>query len=159
VEESTLQTMAHEFLGPGAAEFRGAQPFDEVKRTIDSLDCLVLPSDFDGWGAVVSEALIRGVPVIASDACGAIAALIHSNAGQVFQAGNASSLSAAIDRQVAKGKPTEAQRQELRRWASCLTADAGATYLESILSSLSASAQHFPPPPWQTNTADRARFP
>src|SRR5690606_8206744 len=105
VEESTLQTMAHEFLGPGAAEFRGAQPFDEVKRTIDSLDCLVLPSDFDGWGAVVSEALIRGVPVIASDACGAIAALIHSNAGQVFQAGNASSLSAAIDRQVAKGKP------------------------------------------------------
>ncbi|EIZ1006381.1 glycosyltransferase family 4 protein [Vibrio vulnificus] len=34
-------------------------------------DCLILPSKFDGWGAVCSEALSNGVPIIVSEKCGA----------------------------------------------------------------------------------------
>ena len=33
-------------------------------------DLFILPSRFDGWGAVVNEALMCGVPVICSDRCG-----------------------------------------------------------------------------------------
>lgn len=44
---------------------------DKVNELLSNgYDCLVLPSKFDGWGAVCSESLSNGVPIIVSDKCG-----------------------------------------------------------------------------------------
>ena len=42
----------------------------KVRLAIEEADLLVLPSRFDGWGAVVNEALGAGTPVLVSDLCG-----------------------------------------------------------------------------------------
>ena len=55
----------------GKVTFAGALANDEATRRIADADLLVLPSRWDGWGAVVNEALMRGVPVVCSDACAA----------------------------------------------------------------------------------------
>ena len=46
-------------------------------------DVLVLPSRFDGWGAVVNEALMVGTPVICSDRCGASDVIENGRNGYV----------------------------------------------------------------------------
>jgi glycosyltransferase involved in cell wall biosynthesis len=52
----------------------------------------VLPSRFDGWGAVVNEALMVGTPVICSDRCGASDVIENGRNGYVFEADNADAL-------------------------------------------------------------------
>ena len=52
--------------------FYGIQPNAAVIDLISRSDLLVLPSRWDGWGAVVNEALMCGVPVVCSDRCGAM---------------------------------------------------------------------------------------
>lgn len=47
-------------------KFTGFLTGEEKNRAISSLDCLVVPSDFENFGNIVTEALVRGVPVIAS---------------------------------------------------------------------------------------------
>lgn len=78
-------------LPPGARAC-GAIPFGEVQLALARYDALVLPSRFDGWGVVVNEALLQGVPAIVSDAVGAQALVLRGNAGAVFHSGDASAL-------------------------------------------------------------------
>ena len=53
----------------GSVRFCGNQPNAVVLAALQSADVLILPSRWDGWGAVVNEALMLGTPVIVSDAC------------------------------------------------------------------------------------------
>jgi hypothetical protein len=56
----------------------------EVPRAMAQADCLVLPSIHDGWGAVASESLMVGTPVVCSDACGVAGVVQASGVGGVF---------------------------------------------------------------------------
>ncbi len=47
-------------------KFTGFLTGDEKDKAIESLSILVVPSDFENFGNIVTEALIHGVPVIAS---------------------------------------------------------------------------------------------
>ena len=51
--------------------FVGAIPSDRVGDEIGQSDVLVLPSRFDGWGAVLNEGASAGLPFIGTDMCGA----------------------------------------------------------------------------------------
>lgn len=51
-------------------------------------DYLILPSRFDGWGAVINEALSRGVKVIVSNKCGGSSLIINSKYGYVYNEKN-----------------------------------------------------------------------
>jgi glycosyltransferase involved in cell wall biosynthesis len=58
----------------GVAErvrFAGAIPWDRVGEEIGQSDVLVLPSRWDGWGAVLNEGASAGLPLIGTDMCGA----------------------------------------------------------------------------------------
>ena len=86
--------------GPGDASqlesngirYCGVIPFGRAQQVIRAYDLLVLPSLHDGWGVVVNEALIQGVPALVSDACGAKTLVEVSGAGSIFQAGCAEDL-------------------------------------------------------------------
>ena len=67
--EDKLRTDAEAAL-TGRASWIGCLPVGDVPGEMAKADCLVLPSRYDGWGAVVSEALLVGTPAICSDKCG-----------------------------------------------------------------------------------------
>lgn len=93
-----LRTLAVKLGIENRVRWQGKFPSSEAMARIGRLAALVLPSDFDGWGAVVNEALLCGVPVIASDACGAASLPSHHGWGEVFPAGDATACALACTR-------------------------------------------------------------
>lgn len=126
----------------------GRQSQHAIPGHMAAADCLVLPSRYDGWGAVVSEALMAGTPAICSDRCGAAGVVRASGRGGVFPAGDIDALAALLRRSIDGGRPTPAGRADLARWARCLGAEAGADYLAAILRRPEAGGRK-PSPPWE----------
>ena len=107
----------------------------KVPVQINRVDCLVLPSHHDGWGAAASEALMTGTPVICSDNCGSSIVVKASGVGGVFLSNNVKALATILKKQYNAGKLTINERKKIARWARCLGAMAGAKYLNLILTS------------------------
>lgn len=146
-EQEKLRVLANRALS-GRVEWLGPLPMQSVAGEMVRADCLVLPSRHDGWGAVISEALMAGTPVICSDACGAAGVVRASGCGGVFESGNRPELTRLLERVVAKGPFGLHDRTRLSDWASCLGADAGADYLLAILDHVDGRRER-PPAPWQ----------
>lgn len=65
--------------------FLGTMTNDNAMHYLEqNADYLVLPSRFDGWGAVVNEALARGIKVITNDRCGASCMIEDESWGFVY---------------------------------------------------------------------------
>jgi glycosyltransferase involved in cell wall biosynthesis len=134
-------------LLPDRVHWLGKLPIAEIPQKMADADCLVLPSRYDGWGAVVSEALIAGTPVICSDACGSAGVVEASGVGGVFRSGDVAGLSVCLAQILSIGPLHEAERQRLASWAQSLGVTAGAAYLRSIVE-LDQSQSARPLPPW-----------
>lgn len=67
------------------ANFLGTMPMKDVPNEMQKNDVLVLPSLYDGWGAVVNEALTQGLYVVCSDMCGAKDLLHDKKLGVTFK--------------------------------------------------------------------------
>jgi glycosyltransferase involved in cell wall biosynthesis len=111
-------------------------------------DCLVLPSVHDGWGAVISEALMVGTPVICSDACGAAGVVKASGSGGVFRRDRFDELQFELNKQLQSGSIDIDNRIRIASWARALDANAGARYLINIFD-YSINGGIRPSPPWQ----------
>jgi glycosyltransferase involved in cell wall biosynthesis len=105
----------------------------ECMEKLSRADVLVLPSRFDGWGAVVSEALMRGVPVICTDECGAAALLKDAWRGEVVKAGSVTALRDALARRIQHGPPSLCERQRIIDWSQCITGESAARYLLAVV--------------------------
>lgn len=77
--------------------FYGFQDNTKIPLLLASQDILILPSIYDGWGAVVNEALQAGLYVICSDKCGSKELLKDSRCGKVFHSENIKELASLID--------------------------------------------------------------
>ncbi len=148
-ERGALTAMARR-LGIGdRVVWHGALPNAEVGEAVAGSDLLVLPSRWDGWGAVVNEALMRGVPALCSSACG-VADLLHTPLnGGVFESGDADALRTMLEARMEMGKPSEEHRARLRGWSSAIEGLSGATYLVQVLESMDGQRAR-PSPPWLT---------
>ncbi len=61
------------------------------------IGCLVVPSRFEPWGVVLSEAATAGLPIIATEACGAVPHLVHDFAnGRVARTGDVASVTTCM---------------------------------------------------------------
>ena len=143
-----MRAKAAAAFGP-RLEWLGQLPMHEARQRMATADCLVLPSRHDGWGAVVSEALMAGTPAICSDRCGAAEVVLASGVGGVFPAGDQKALEAQLMQQITEGQRTANQRAALAQWARSLGAEAGARYLLAILAGGRDGATR-PAPPWLT---------
>jgi glycosyltransferase involved in cell wall biosynthesis len=143
---SELQLLANTLI-PGRVNWLKKIPLEEVPQRIANADCLVLPSRHDGWGAVVSEALMVGTPVICSDECGSSEIVTASGTGSVFQKDNFKEFSSILLKTVKNGFFKNSKRFNLKKWAKCLGAKAGAKYLIKILL-FSRGYGNRPLPPW-----------
>ena len=74
------------------ADFLGTMPMKDIPNEMQKNDVLVLPSLYDGWGAVVNEALTQGLYVVCSDKCGAKDLLREDYRGATFRNNDAMNL-------------------------------------------------------------------
>lgn len=115
----------------------------EVTSIMSNHDYLILPSLYDGWGAVINEALSQGTRVLCSDACGASALLDGNFRGEVFTQKN---IENTIIKWCKKGALSKQEREAIRNWsANNISGKAAADYFVKILSELKVQA------PWIEN--------
>lgn len=147
-EEQALRGLADQLL-PNRVIWKGQQNQNAVPAMMAAGDIVVLPSRFDGWGAVASEAMMVGTPVICSDNCGVAGAVRASGLGSVFTADNVDSLQERLRAMIARGPVSGATRLALAEWATALGAQAGARYLIDIFRfHYGHDKQHRPDVPW-----------
>ncbi len=148
-DEAALRALAGRELR-NRVRWLGQLALNDVPAVLLQADCLVLPSVHDGWGAVVSEALMVGTPVICSDSCGAAAVVRASGYGGVFPTADRTSLTVLLEQAIGKGPLSTAERLSLAGWAECLGGRAGADYLIRILNHANGhpSSSSRPLPPW-----------
>ncbi len=126
-----------------------------VRNHLAATDLLVLPSRYDGWGAVVNEALMAGAMVVASDSCGSEVLVGDDWRGGVFQSGSVPALKACLE-QILPRLPLDADRRDrIRQWAAhAISPAAAAAHLIAVIEA-ARSKRAFPRPPWEREM-DRA---
>jgi glycosyltransferase involved in cell wall biosynthesis len=129
--------------------FKGILPQDQVQKTIAKYDLLILPSRHDGWGVVVNEALLQGVPVLVSDEAGASCLVKAMQAGMLFISGDKNDLKSKLlifnDRKLLQEFRSNAQEV-----GNMITPDIAAKYLLEVLQFFFESDQrgNFPRAIW-----------
>lgn len=89
----------------------------KIGQLFQAHDILVLPSHFDGWGAVVNEGLQCGCRIVVSDQCGAASLVENSLRGSVFS-GDAVALENALLHEISRGRISSEERIKIRQWAA-----------------------------------------
>jgi glycosyltransferase involved in cell wall biosynthesis len=97
----------------GRVAFKGPRTGAALERSYATADLLVLASRAEAYGMVVTEALARGVPVVASDVGGVREALGHGRPGLLVPPDDVDALAAALRRWLDEAE----LRAELRRAA------------------------------------------
>jgi glycosyltransferase involved in cell wall biosynthesis len=123
----------------------GAQPMRDVRDALRTFDRVILPSDHDGWGTVITEALIAGTPAICSDRCGASEAILTTDMGAIFRHGDAHGLRRQLESAIEQRPVTQPVRRHVQRLAHAFTAVAGAHYLDALLASAEGVGSTVPP--------------
>lgn len=94
-------------------EFHGVLPRENIGEFFSQIDVLVLASNSkDGWGVVISEALMSGVPVVASSMVGASMILNHAIFGRKINPGSSGYIISAISELQKNGILHPNQRQQ-----------------------------------------------
>lgn len=147
-EKANLQAQARRLGLTDRVRWESGRSNAAAVAALAESDVFVLPSRFDGWGAVVNEALMCGVPVVCNDNCGAAVLLDNNERGDVFQTGSVTSLRAALRRRIARGprRPEDADR--LRCWSRRLAGPSAAAYLRAVVQ-FSQNGGPRPRPPWE----------
>ena len=98
-ERERLQKLADKLLGEEFCTIQDFIPASEVPALMAEHDIYVLPSNaYEGWGAVINEAMSVGCAVVVSDKTGAGAAMIeHGVNGMLFKSGSEHSLYECLD--------------------------------------------------------------
>ena len=92
-----------------------------VPGVLASLDLLVLPSAYEEMGSVLVEAMVAGLPVVASDVGGIPEVVRHGETGLLVPPGDVPALTAALDRLVAdpalRARLAEGARERARDYS------------------------------------------
>lgn len=122
----------------------GYKTMDEVYSMLPDYDVLVLPSKYDGWGAVVNEGLQAGLFVICSNACGAQSLLKDSRIGMSFS--HEKELAALLDKCAINIGEIRANKEKRRMWSECIS---GKTMAEYMVKNLMNESSY--PALWERN--------
>lgn len=129
--------------------FLGVLNNTEVSERVRGSDVLVLPSHWDGWGAVVNEALMCGTPVICSNYCGA-ADLIQKEfgSGEVFECDSTQSLVSILKKWLLNGTTKPEVRAKIKEYSHSINGTCVAKYLTEIVDFEDGKQLKKPKAPW-----------
>jgi glycosyltransferase involved in cell wall biosynthesis len=113
--------------------YKGILPFETVQSTIRKYDVLILPSRHDGWGVVVNEALLQGLPVIASSRVGAKQLVEASGAGLIFESENVNDLVEKIKMVINNPVMLDEMKKKASQVGQRILPEQGAGYFLDVL--------------------------
>src|SRR6266478_5379466 len=102
----------------------GRVPHRELPGMLCQCDVLVLPSYFEGFGAILLEAMAAGLPIIATDSTAAPDLIANGVEGYVIPTGNAEALTVAMMRFVDSREKVALMSRAARRCAERYSWDA-----------------------------------
>ena len=121
-----------------------------VRTQLALSDVVVLPSQWDGWGAVVNESLMSGVPVICSDFCGASDLILPKFNGDLFESCSVDSLAEVLEEWISMGPLNAPARERIFNWSRCIEGKTVAGYFIEIIDYLQGTRSERPKAPWLT---------
>jgi glycosyltransferase involved in cell wall biosynthesis len=132
--------------------YLGNIPNDKVIQLMQSYDLLVLPSLYDGWGAVVNEALQAGMQVLASENCGASILLDGEDRGEVFSFTGKNDFDQVLAKWLEKEPLSIEKRMEIANWsAEHISGEVAASYFEAVINFTLGNELARPIAPWLEN--------
>jgi glycosyltransferase involved in cell wall biosynthesis len=153
-------SIALDVYGPGdpgaygfnqtTTRYRGSIPFGNAQAIISQYDLLVLPSRYDGWGVVVNEALLAGVPVICSNQVGAGALVRKWSCGTTFLSENVMDLTDKLKSLLTSPKLLSRWRRAVTQIAEVLPPEVAGQYMFDVIRRGPAGTRELPAPacPW-----------
>ena len=129
--------------------YKGVIPFGHSQEVVVNYDFLILPSRHDGWGVVVNEALMQGVPVILSDSVGAKILLSKIKAGLIFLSEDVEDLTLLLRELVLKPNIQKELTKNAALIAPKILPAEAAHYLENILNFTFYGLGERPIPNWE----------
>lgn len=130
-------------------KFLGTLSNNEAMKILSESDVLVLPSKYDGWGAVCSEALMRGIPVICSNRCGSLVLLNSTLRKLVFRNNSVNDLVNKINYFVSNQEDFRIQRLKIAvEYSTKIGPSSASFYLLSLLKAIQNKDDRIPSPPW-----------
>jgi len=136
--EITLDVYGHgspeRFISPSSTciFYKGALVPQDVQNVMAQYDILILPSRHDGWGVVVNEALLQGVPVIVSDRVGAKCLVEKNGAGIVFKLEDGEDLDGNLRALFHKPELLDKMRRMAIVVGNAISPEDGAKYLLNV---------------------------
>jgi glycosyltransferase involved in cell wall biosynthesis len=142
-----LENQLQQAIKHTKCNYLGKVPNREIHKIIADSDVLILPSIYDGWGAVVNEALMCGTPVIASNNCGS-SILLQGIRGRVFSI-EKDNLEEVL-RDFMNDLPYDAsKREEIKGWAlQNISGETAAKYFDEIIQHVLKKSFERPVAPW-----------
>ena len=129
-------------------QYIGLKPNKEVNDIMKKNDILILPSKYDGWGAVVNEALMNGMRVVVSENCGSSSLIKDKQLGSVFSFHKKDDMGQKINEQISLGIQTEPMRESIINWTyKTISGDVVSKYFVKICDSVYQGKQK-PCVPW-----------
>jgi glycosyltransferase involved in cell wall biosynthesis len=131
-----------------AARFCGHIPFGRAQTIMRGYDVLVLPSRYDGWGVVVNEALLAGVPVVCSDRVGARVVIEKWGCGRLFPCEDVDALAKTLETIASDEQLRLDMRAASHRAAAFLAPVVAAQYMAAVFRSAGGRGGPRPINPW-----------
>ena len=131
----------------GSVEIEGAYSSSRIHERLARASLLVLPSRWDGCGLVINEAFAAGVPVIASDRCGAADLIVPGVNGYRFRSENVDDLRTCLSAFLTSDQ--EQMRAAALRTASTLAIPLASEYLVACLEHMCGFREDKPAPLWK----------
>jgi len=128
---------------------KGVIPFGHTQEVLAKYDYLILPSRYDGWGVVVNEALLQGVPVILSDKVGAKTLIDNKGGGVIFKSEDKEDLIRILNRLITEPNKQKEYAKQAALIAPKLLPSEAAIYLEEILDYTFQKTGQRPIPNWE----------
>lgn len=148
--ESDLRRMAGTSGIEQQVIFTGVVSSNAVPGLLRNALMLVLPSEADGWGIVVNQALQAGTPVVVSNCSGAAELIANGVNGYIFRTGDRSNLQDCMRAVIGDPKP-EQMRASARNAGQAASAEHVAPYLLQCLEHMLGLRNDRPVPGWILN--------
>lgn len=139
-EQDELKSLVLRYKLNDVVRFFSSVPNKELKEYYLSSDAFILASKFEGWGAVATEAMSFGLPIVVSDGCASSCIVKENSHGFVFENDSVESLKECLSLLIDNSEIiiNESSRKARIKYAvKGLSGDAGSDRLVSILNEIS----------------------
>ena len=140
IERDSLAKLVFDYQLDNVVRFSRSVPNDELKDYYLSADAFILASKFEGWGAVATEAMAFGLPLIISDGCASSCIVKEDYHGFVFENNSVESLKSKLISFIENSNQLvdkSARTMRTKYAEKYLSGDAGCKKLLNILNNIS----------------------